>query len=233
MDKRILNQEELNLLQHFIKSRGFKDEGTVHEILDHFACKVEDLLAENPSLSVSEAMQKAHLSFGFRGFRNIEETYQTQLKSKVKSYYINQLKALTLKPFPFLACTLFFLLLLKFNTNIFKDSMPIYWLKEYYTWLIFGYLSLIELYQILQMPKGWRQHLSLQYAFNPTGFWGTPLSLYFLIMVHPDHDLSISKATVLSIFITTILVFQILHFLARKKTILHFWKEITQLKILE
>lgn len=230
MDKRILNQEELSLLQHFIKSRGFKDEGTIHEILDHFACKVEDILTEQPTLSVSEAMQKAHLSFGFRGFRNIEETYQNQLRSKVKTYYINQLKALTFKPLPFLVGSLFFLFLLKLTTNIFNGSIPISGLKEYFTWLVFGLFILIELYQLWQMPKGWRQHLSMQYAFNPIGYLGLPFSGYFLIFTHPENTLSNTKVLVLSIFFSLIILFQLLHFGARNKTILHFWKELMQIK---
>lgn len=230
MDKRILNQEELSLLQHFIKSRGFKDEGTIHEILDHFACKVEYILTEQPTLSVSEAMQKAHHSFGFRGFRNIEETYQTQLRTKVKTFYINQLKALIFKPLPFLVCTLFFLFLLKLNTNILNGSIPILWLKEYVTWLVFGLFVLIELYQLWLMPKGWRQQLSMQYAFNPIGFLGLPFSGYFMIYVHPENALSSIKVLVLSVFFSLIILFQLLHFWARKKTILHFWNEHLQIK---
>ena len=56
MDKVTLTKEQLEELKVFINSRGFVEPVVVLEILDHFACKVEEELEQNPQYSLKKAM---------------------------------------------------------------------------------------------------------------------------------------------------------------------------------
>ena len=46
-----------------------------YEILDHVACKVEELLDKNPSLSLDDAFRIVHSEFGIFGFSTLAESY--------------------------------------------------------------------------------------------------------------------------------------------------------------
>ena len=61
MDSKVLSQEQLKELVRFIHSRGFREPAVVLEILDHFACKVEELLAAN--VFTRRNFQTVHLRF--------------------------------------------------------------------------------------------------------------------------------------------------------------------------
>lgn len=89
MDKRTLTREELRMLRHFIASRssGFAEPSVLLEIMDHFACKTEELLVADPSLSFEEAMKKAHLSFGVKGFAPLAEAHRKGLTSRYRRLY--------------------------------------------------------------------------------------------------------------------------------------------------
>ncbi len=78
MDKRKLTGDELAQLRNFIvsRSRRFAEPGILLEITDHFACKTEELLNEEPALSLQQAIKKAHHSFGIKGFAPIAEAYE-------------------------------------------------------------------------------------------------------------------------------------------------------------
>lgn len=84
MDKIILDKEQLTTLTHFIWKRGFREPDIVQEILDHFACKVEEVMADEPKLNLQEAMYKAHESFGVMGFAPIVSAYRAGIIAKQK-----------------------------------------------------------------------------------------------------------------------------------------------------
>lgn len=85
MDRIVLDNEQLTTLRHFIWKRGFREAEVVNEILDHFACKVEEVMANEPKLNLQEAMYKAHESFGVMGFAPIAAAYQAGLAAKRKA----------------------------------------------------------------------------------------------------------------------------------------------------
>lgn len=89
MDNRVLNKEELQALQQFIRSRSaaFADPAVMLELLDHFACKVEALMTENRQMSLEEAMKQAHRSFGVKGFAPLSESFKAGLQSRYKRTY--------------------------------------------------------------------------------------------------------------------------------------------------
>ncbi len=87
MDKITLNKEQLQRLVRFIYSRGFKDPLVVMDILDHFSCKVEEELTIQPGLSLENAMQQAHYSFGIKSFLPLAESSKGALVKKSMAIY--------------------------------------------------------------------------------------------------------------------------------------------------
>lgn len=87
MDSRKLNLEELDMLRNFVQSRGFRDREIQDEILDHFACKTEEILSRDANLDLNQAMRLAHQSFGVRGFRDIAFAYESQVRIEYKRVF--------------------------------------------------------------------------------------------------------------------------------------------------
>jgi hypothetical protein len=88
MDNRKLNETEIALMKQYIASRSysFKEPGIMAEILDHFACKTEEILNEQKSISFPEAMTMAHKSFGVRGFAPIAAAWEANTTSYYKQW---------------------------------------------------------------------------------------------------------------------------------------------------
>lgn len=87
MDKIILKPDQLKELESFIRKRGFTDAVVVNEILDHFACKVEEKLTSHPEMEFHKAMEKAHSDFGIKGFAEIASNFENALKTKYRNIY--------------------------------------------------------------------------------------------------------------------------------------------------
>lgn len=98
MDKKTLNQDELHILIGFIKRHGFTEPFIVAEILDHFACKVEEKMDQHPHLSLEAALAEAHQDFGVMGFRPIVRAYEANLKQKYRTVYRGELKKILAHP---------------------------------------------------------------------------------------------------------------------------------------
>lgn len=77
-----LNKAELKTLLSFIEKKGHPYVDVQLEILDHFACKVEDLMSSEQQMKLSEAMDKAYVSFGVYGFSEIADSYGWGLERK-------------------------------------------------------------------------------------------------------------------------------------------------------
>lgn len=95
MDNTTLSKEQLNVLMAYIRSRGFVEPFVIIEILDHFACKVEELM-NNKHVSFEVAMQQAHESFGVAGFAPLVKSYYASLRKKYMTKY-RQIMTRTLK----------------------------------------------------------------------------------------------------------------------------------------
>lgn len=80
MNKILLDDTQLLQLKRFIILKGIKQEDVIHEILDHFACKVEELVNENAYLPFEKAVEQAYYSFGYNGFQKMTEQYEKRLK---------------------------------------------------------------------------------------------------------------------------------------------------------
>ncbi|PSL05076.1 hypothetical protein [Cecembia rubra] len=89
-----LNKDQIDQLKKLISYKGYPEIDVQYEILDHVACKVEDLMSENPKLSVPDAFQKVHASFGIFGFSTLEESYKKMIEKRLWAYYWKELKQL-------------------------------------------------------------------------------------------------------------------------------------------
>ena len=98
MDKVTLNDEQLCRVIDFIESRGFHDPGVIVEILDHFACKVEERMSANSGLSLEDAMSEAHYQFGSLGFYPLLANYEANTKKKYGTIYRAEWKKLLTNP---------------------------------------------------------------------------------------------------------------------------------------
>ncbi len=98
MDKYTLNEKQLDQLRMFIRKRGFNDDIVVEEILDHFACKVEELIIANPHMMLDEAMGKAHHSFGVSGFRPVVKAFEKQLESRYRRLFWRSVRQILVSP---------------------------------------------------------------------------------------------------------------------------------------
>lgn len=100
MDKRILTPEELEQMKTFIVSRSqrFAEPLVLLEIIDHFACKTEELLHEDPTLPFATALQKAHHSFGVKGFAPIATACEKRLYGQYKRAHQEAQRKLLFSP---------------------------------------------------------------------------------------------------------------------------------------
>lgn len=93
MDNKVtLTAGQIEELKYFIRTRGFVQPVQIQEILDHFACKVEELLEQEPSLPFHQAMKQAHHSFGINGFRPVIKELDNTLSRTYRQVYWQGIK---------------------------------------------------------------------------------------------------------------------------------------------
>lgn len=98
MDKIVLSKDQLQQLSTYIGKRSlrFSDPIVMQEILDHFACKVEELLSAKPGMDFNDAMLRAHRSFGVKGFAPIADHIEQSLVRKYKKASYKEMKSVLL-----------------------------------------------------------------------------------------------------------------------------------------
>lgn len=174
MDSKVLSREQLQLLVKFIHSRGFKEHVVVLEILDHFACKVEEILVTEREMPFDAAMKKAHESFGVMGFKPIAESFHEQVKKKYSRLYWSNFRALLARPLAVvglpLAGVLFFKAYLWAEANRYTHFFEA---NDAATGMFLFYL-VSQLLPYATIPKGQRRHPFVIYSLTTgmMGFWG-------------------------------------------------------------
>jgi hypothetical protein len=99
-----LNKEQINQVKNFISKRGFTYYDVQLEIIDHVACKVEDLMTADPGLSLDEAIAQTHAGFGVMGFSVVEDAMRASLQKRYWKQYSTAFGAnLQLKFLPLIA----------------------------------------------------------------------------------------------------------------------------------
>lgn len=86
-----LSESELQTLCAFISRKGFGEPALVLEILDHFACKVEELSTQYPTWPLEKRMEEAHRQFGVAGFYPLVKSYEEGLQRHYNRYFRSSL----------------------------------------------------------------------------------------------------------------------------------------------
>lgn len=87
-----LTPQQIDYIRGFISKRGFTALDLQMEIIDHVACRVEDILTENPAVSFEEAVTRTHREFGVFGFSSLEEAMLKSLTRKYRNEFARELK---------------------------------------------------------------------------------------------------------------------------------------------
>lgn len=220
MDSKVLSQEQLKELVRFIHSRGFREPAVVLEVLDHFACKVEELLAAKPDMQFYQAMVDAHMSFGVRGFYPLSESFYEQTKKKYKKLFWKNFKSLLSKPLtlialPIIGNTIYGLYMLASSRLNFRiwDT----WNIVDVTFLILLIICpLLDLFVMYSLPKEDRRHPFITSSLMNGSVSG--LTLYLIIPnIFRDHNLK--YGWVVGVILAAYVVYVIPRHIAVRKTI--------------
>lgn len=97
-----LTKEQILQIRNFVSDRGIRYYDVQLEIIDHVACKVEDLMTADPNLTLDEAIAQTHAGFGETSFKIIEDTMRRSLQKKYwrlfRTIFISYLTPLYLLP---------------------------------------------------------------------------------------------------------------------------------------
>ncbi|GHB34519.1 hypothetical protein [Mongoliitalea lutea] len=88
-----LTKDQIEQLKKMISRKGYPFIDVQYEILDHVACKIEELMAGDPKISLETAFAKVHASFGIFGFSGLEESYVKLIEKRFKRHYWTEIKA--------------------------------------------------------------------------------------------------------------------------------------------
>jgi hypothetical protein len=82
-----LDKNELQTVRLFIQKRGFTYIDVQTELLDHVACRVEEIMEENPNVTLDHAIEKSHSEFGVFGFSAVEDSIIDGLTKKYNRFF--------------------------------------------------------------------------------------------------------------------------------------------------
>ncbi len=91
-----LTKAQIEQLKKLISYKGYPEIDVQYEILDHVACKIEELMEQDPKVTLEAAFAKVHASFGIFGFSELEESYKKMIRKRLWGYYWSALKDLLL-----------------------------------------------------------------------------------------------------------------------------------------
>ncbi|MFB2120733.1 hypothetical protein [Parapedobacter sp. 2B3] len=121
-----LTSQQLDYIKGFISKRGFTALDLQMEIIDHVACRVEDLRSENPALPFEDAVAQTHREFGIFGFATLEEAMMKSLTQKYRNQFALEFKRwfsfptiILVAGFAFLLFQLFFMVATNWLIGIF------------------------------------------------------------------------------------------------------------------
>lgn len=172
--RRQLQNQEVAQIAEWIEKRGFSYEDVRLEILDHVVCAMEDLMTEQPKLSLAEAYQQVHQSFGIFGFSTLEDAFIKSTEKRIFKAFLQELLGL-LKPKSIL-----------FTLSVSLSIATIYTLAGnafvVYIPLIVSLFFIAKRIGIYKREKPLRRMLSFRMALSPTAFtlfWSIYLNIWF------------------------------------------------------
>lgn len=73
---------QIHQIKDFVSKRGFTEPDLQIEIIDHMACRVEDLMNANQTLTLNHAIKLVHSEFGIMGFSVFEDAMRSALQKR-------------------------------------------------------------------------------------------------------------------------------------------------------
>ncbi|MGY6741597.1 MAG: hypothetical protein ACXIUQ_02600 [Cecembia sp.] len=169
-----LSKDQIEQLKKLISYKGYPEIDVQYEILDHVACKIEELLEENPKLSLEAAFAKVHASFGIFGFSTLEESYKKMIEKRLWGYYWNELKRLFTSfriVFPLGLIVIFFQ-----SSIVLEDSKA--WILMMIGFLFFSFIWIvIHYWNTHKKFKKYASYMASNSVFQMTNF-GVIICLY-------------------------------------------------------
>lgn len=197
MDNITLNEQQLKRLRQYIHNRGIKEPVVATEVLDHFACKVEEEMTQNPEISLEDAMSIAHKSFGIKGFRAITEHITKSVHKRYRKLFWNSFK----KQFTTIPSLLLFLAICLFvyegNRLFIKEELFFWEDKSLFVLLLVLVYVVIEIVMSYRVVPKFKTNLYTSTAISQSGFLG----VYFMFFLSPSStSQSVVKLVVTAVF---------------------------------
>lgn len=208
MDKMTLTKEQLVELKNYIQKRGFREPVIVMEILDHFACLVEERIVANPDLSLEEAMQHAHSSFGVMGFKTLADAADVERNRRHYRLLLKQFRLLLLNPILLIILALTGVLYYKiycavqpFHYRIITGA----YIMDFTYLLVYG-TGIALLYK--QLPKANRRYMSGLSGFRDNIFSWVTFIIFIFYPEYPGGDAPLwAYGMVASVFTVFLVLF--------------------------
>lgn len=204
-----LSTEQLTEIKNYIEDMDIKYLDVQMEILDHTACKVEEIMLKNPEWSFKDAFYQSTYEFGYNEYKDFEKSFANTARKRSSKIFRSSLKEwfLSFKIVYTLLIAVIFALVISGIDVIYANKilLAIYLLFDFY-------------YLLLQYPK-YRKFSTIRYSVAMANAGG--LILVWNQFIYDD-SMVITPYVILAY--TTFSTLSILIILAshktRKKTIL-------------
>lgn len=169
-----LNKEQIIDIRNFVSDQGIRYYDVQLEIIDHVACKAEDLMTVDPNLTLDEVITQTHADFGVSGFVVVEDAMRKSLRKRYwrlfGTIFLSYLKPVYL----LLEMGFIYLIyLLAKNTHSVDLSIDITWIMVILITVIFGFNNNIRL-----RKKYKHRMLAMKISFIVTSIINLPVQLF-------------------------------------------------------
>ncbi|GAB3938427.1 hypothetical protein [Mucilaginibacter myungsuensis] len=198
-----LNKEQLQQINAFINKRGFTYYDLKLEILDHMACKVEELMTADDKISLDHAISMAHGEFGVHGFSVFEDAMKSSLQKRYyKLFFTTFLSYLKPVYLPIYAGTIYLMHWLAVRFNSAELVLDIAWGMVFVLFLAYLLTNYLR-------ERRFKGMLTNQMGGFAAVMINIPLQLFIYL---PGKDSDLSQGTA-GILMGAFLVFSIITYL--------------------
>lgn len=155
--KKQFNSTEIAQVDSWIKQRGYVYEDVRVEILDHVLSAMQDLMTNNAQLSLQQAYDQVHASFGIFGFSTLEESFIRSTEKRIWRKVAEQLLSF-IKPKGVLFSLSLILLLVAMYTTLGSYAVAIFPLLLSLTFIV-GRIRIYRREKQLQKQLSFRMSL--------------------------------------------------------------------------
>jgi hypothetical protein len=135
-----LSDKEIDTLFKFVKGKYVHYEDLQHELVDHLACSIEELMKEDPELSFDKALQIVYSKFPLTGFTNLITEKSQALEKYWKTRFWQYYKSFFKLPKVLLTIGIVFILFKGISLPGFRDFLvPIYYTMMVLCGVLFVY----------------------------------------------------------------------------------------------